>query len=316
MKVNMKKNLVAILALAATPAFLHAVDSYSDVVGYSTSSFPAGTSGHGVGFVKPAVYTGTATKLSGTSISASGLTAANGSLAPVNGLPTHYVEITSGVNEGLNADVLSNTGSTVVLDADLSNLGSTESVVIRPHVKASDVFAGNTSLGDFSDTILVFNSDGSTLSLLRDSTSSTGWIDPNTFAAADLVIYPGQGFLLNSSASGAFTCTGTVKKTATVVPLYSTSVNLVCVANPSSNPDIQNSGLGTNLTDYADTVGTFTSDGSFVQDATYLWAGAGDKFIDPNLFTSVTGVNLPGTKAILVGVSSDTTWKAPAPYQP
>jgi len=311
-----KTNLIAILALAATPAFLHAVDSYSDVVGYSKSSFPSGTSGHGVGFVKPAIFTGSATKLSTTSISISGLAAVNGSLAPYGGLATHYVEITSGANEGFNADVLSNTGTTVVLDADLSNVGSTENIVIRPHVKASDVFAGNTSLGDFSDTLLVYNSDGTTFSLLRDSSSPTGWIDPNTFASADTVIYPGQGFLLNASASGNFTFSGTVKKTATVVPLYASSVNLVSAGNPSGNPDIQTSGLGTNLSAYADTVGTFTSDGSFVQDATYLWAGAPDNFIDPNLFSTVSGVTLPGVQAILVGVSSDTTWKAPAPYTP
>ena len=312
-----KTNLLAILTLAATPAFLHAqVTSYSDVVGYSTSTFPGGTSGHGVGFVKPATFTGSATKLSTSSISVSGLTAANNSLAPSGGLPTHYVEITSGANEGVSADILSNTGTTIVLDADLTNIGSTESIVIRPHVKASDVFAGNTSLGDFSDTLLVYNSDGTTFSLLRDSSSPTGWIDPNTFSASDVVIYPGQGFLVNASSPGNFTFSGTVKRTATVVPLYASSVNLVSVANPSGNPDIQTSGLGTNLSAYADTVGTFTSDGSFSQNATYLWAGSPDNFIDPNLFTSVSGVTLPGVQAILVGVSSDTIWKAPAPYNP
>ena len=312
-----KTHLLAVLTLAATPAFLHAqTTSFSDVVGYNKSSFPAGTSGHGVGFVKPAVFTGSASKLSVSSISVSGLVVANNSLAPSGGLPTHYVEITTGANEGLNADILSNTGTTLVLDADLTNVGSTENIVIRPHVKASDVFAGNTSLGDFSDTLLVYNSDGTTFSLLRDSTSSTGWIDPNTFAAADIVIYPGQGFLLNASSPGDFTFGGNVKSTATVVPLYASSVNLVSVANPSGNPDIQTSGLGTNLSAYADTVGTFTADGSFVQDATYLWAGAPDNFIDPNLFSTVSGVTLPGVQAILVGVSSDTTWKAPAPYTP
>ena len=310
----MKNINLLIGTFLTTIALSHAVDSYSDVVGYSKSSFPAGTSGHGVGFVKPAVFTGSATKLSNTSISATGLSVANNSLGPVGGLPTHYVEITSGTNEGLNADIVSNTGTTVVVDADLSNVGSTENIVIRPHVKASDVFAGNTSLGDYSDTLLVYNSDGTTFSLLRDSSSSTGWIDPNTFSSADVVIYPGQGFLLNASSPGNFTFSGTVKSTATVVPLYASSVNLVSAGNPSGNPDIQTSGLGANLSAYADTVGTFTTDGSFVQNATYLWAGAPDNFIDPNLFSTVSGVSLPGAQAILVGVSTDTTWKAPAPY--
>jgi len=314
----MKKNhLIAVLALAATPAFLHAqTTSYSEAVGYSTSTFPGGTSGHGVGFVKPAIFTGSATKLSTSSISVSGLTAANNSLAPSGGLPTHYVEIISGANEGLNVDVVSNTGTTVVVDADLSSIGSSENIAIRPHVKASDVFAGNSSLGDFNDTFIVYNSDGSTSSLLRDSTSATGWVDPATFSAADLVIYPGQAFLLNTSGAGSFTFSGSVKATATLVPLYSGSVNLVTAANPSSNPNIQSSGLGDNLSAFNDTVGTFSSDGSFVQNSNYLWAGDPDKFIDPNTFGTVTGVSLPGLEAILVGVAADTNWKAPAPYQP
>ena len=69
----------------------------------------AGTTGQSVGFVKAAVFTGSASKLSNSSFSASGLTVANNSLGPVGGLPTHYVEITSGANEGLNADILSKT---------------------------------------------------------------------------------------------------------------------------------------------------------------------------------------------------------------
>ena len=314
----MKKiNLLAVLALAATPAFLHAqTTSYSDVVGYNTSSFPAGTSGHGVGFVKAALYTGSASKLSPTSFSAAGLTAANNSLAPVSGLPTHYVEIVSGANEGLIMDIVSNTGTTVVVDGDLSSVGATEQIAVRAHVKASEVFAGNTSLADFTDTLLVYNADGSSYTLLRDSSSPSGWVDPNLFSPADVVIYPGQAFLLSTASAGSFTTTGNVKSTATLIPLYASSLNYISAGNPSTSPDIQVSGLGANLAAYVDTVATFVNNGSFEQSATYLWAGAPDNFIDPNLFSTVSGVGLPGTGAILVSVSADTAWKAPAPYTP
>jgi hypothetical protein len=38
-----KNNLLAILALAASPAFLHAqTESYSDIVGYQTITLPVG----------------------------------------------------------------------------------------------------------------------------------------------------------------------------------------------------------------------------------------------------------------------------------
>jgi hypothetical protein len=312
-----KTNLLAILTLAATPTFLHAqTTTYSDVVGYNTSSFPAGTSGHGVGFVKAALFTGSASKLSSTSFSVAGLTVANNVLAPVSGLPTHYIEVVAGVNEGLSADIVSNTGATVVVDGDLSSLGATEQITIRAHVKASEVFAGNTSLTELLDTLLVYNADGSSYTLLRDSTSPSGWIDPNSFTPADVVIYPGQAFLLGTSAEGSFTTTGNVKSTATLIPLYASSLNYISAGNPSTSPDIQTSGLGGNLAVLIDTVSTFVNNGSFEQSATYLWAGHPNNFIDPNLFSTVSGVGLPGTGAVLVSVSADTVWKAPAPYTP
>jgi len=311
---KMKKMNLLLGTLLATVALSHAVDSYSDVVGYSKGSFSAGTTGQSVGFVKAAVFTGSASKLSNSSLSASGLTAANNSLAPVGGLPTHYVEITSGANEGLNADIISNTGTTVVVDGDLSNVGATEQIVIRPHVKASNVFAGNTDLADFTDTLQVFNADGSSTSLLRDSSQPSGWVDISTFAQADVVIYPGQAFLLSTAGSGQYTFTGVVKSNATVVPLYAASLNYVSPGNPSANPDIQTSNLGANLGEYVDTVGTFSADGNFIQNRVVLWAGATDKFIDVDTFSTASGVNIPGGGAVLVSVAADTTWKVPAPY--
>ena len=310
----MKKIQLLIGTFLTTVALSHAVDSYSDVVGYSKASFSAGTTGQSVGFVKAAVFTGSASKLSNSSFSASGLTVANNSLAPVGGLPTHYVEITSGANEGLNADILSNTATTVVVDGNLANVGSTEQIVIRPHVKASDIFAGNTALADFTDTLQVFNADGSSTSLLRDSSQPSGWVDISTFAEADVVIYPGQAFLLSTSGAGQYTFQGVVKSNATIVPLYAASLNYVSPANPSANPDIQTSNLGANLGEYVDTVGTFSTDGNFIQNRVVLWAGATDKFIDVDTFSTASGVNIPGGGAVLVSVAADTTWKVPAPY--
>ena len=60
----MKKIHLLIGTLLTTVALSHAVDSYSDVVGYSKASFSAGTTGQSVGFVKAAVFTGSASKLS------------------------------------------------------------------------------------------------------------------------------------------------------------------------------------------------------------------------------------------------------------
>jgi len=285
------------------------------IVGFQKTSFAVGTTGLGTGFVKPAVYSGAATSVTANTITLSG--ANLGNLGPSNGLTAYYAEITSGSMQGFVLDIVSNTSSVLTVDGNLSGiLGTTPSITVRPHLKVSDIFAGNSSLADYADTVVVYHSDGTTSSVLRDSSSSTGWVDPNTFAAADLVIYPGQGFLLNSAGSGQVTVSGQVKTTPTVIPLYAGVVNLVTVDNPSNNPSLQTSGLGQNMADYVDTVATFSTDGQFSQTATYLWGGSADGFINPDTFGPVSGVNLPGTGAFLVSVQGDTTWKASSPVNP
>jgi FlaG/FlaF family flagellin (archaellin) len=285
------------------------------VVGFSKSSFSSGTTGLGVGFIKPDVYTGVASAVSASTLSVTG--ASFGSYGPVGGLPVYYIEIKSGPLVGYVADIVSNTGTTLTLAANLASIsGTTPSFTIRPHQKVSNLFAGNSSLSDYVDTVILYNADGSSTSLLRDSSSATGWVDPVAFTAADAIVYPGQAFLLNAAGSGAVTFTGVVKTTPTLIPLYANAVNFVTAGNPSVNPALQTSGIGNNLAGYVDTVATFLTDGSFGEGSNFLWAGAPDGFIDPVSFSAVTGANLPGTGAILVNVSADTTWKAPAPYTP
>ena len=279
------------------------------IVGFEKRNFAVGTTGLGAGFVKPSTFSGVASSVSASTITVTG--ANFGNLAPSGGLPAYYAEITSGDMAGYILDITSNTSSVLTVDGELSGiLGTTPTIVIRPHLKVSDIFAGNSSLADYADTVVVYHADGTSSSALRDSTSSTGWVDPNTFAEADLVVYPGQGFLLNSSGSGQVTVSGQVKTTPTVIPLYAGVVNLVTAGNPSSNPVLQTSQLGQNMADYVDTVATYSTSGDFNQTATYLWGGSADGFINPDTFSPVSGVTLPGTGAFIVSVQTDTTWKA------
>lgn len=300
-----------ILAIfCASASYLSAQSTVSTpIVGFEKRNFAVGTTGLGAGFVKPAAFSGTATSVSAGTITVTG--ANFGNFAPSGGLPAYYAEITSGSMAGYILDITSNTSSVLTVSGDLSGiLGTTPTIVVRPHLKASDIFAGNSSLADYADTVVVYHADGTSSSVLRDSSSSTGWVDPNTFAEADLVVYPGQGFLLNTSGSGQVTVSGQVKTTPTVVPLYAGVVNLVTAGNPSSNPALQTSQLGQNMADYVDTVATYSTSGDFNQTATYLWGGSADGFIDPDTFSPVSGVTIPGTGAFIVSVQTDTTWKA------
>jgi hypothetical protein len=289
------------------------------IVGFETKSFSGGTTGNGLGFVKPAVFSGASTSVTSGTVTSTGanFTALGAGLNPVGGLPTHYVEITSGTLAGYVADVLSSTSTSLTVDGDLTSiLGTMPNLVVRPHIKVSDVFQGNASLTDYVDTATVYNPDGSATSLLRDSSSPTGWVDPNSFAAADFIVYPGQAILVSVSGNGTVTVTGQVKTTPTIVPLYASAPNYVTLGNPSGNKALQTSGLGENLVDFVDTVAGLSTDGSFNQTGIYLWGGSSDGFIDPNSFSPVSGVSIPGSGAVLVSVSADTYFVAPAPVNP
>lgn len=309
----MNKNNLFALFVAGFTAIAGAQTTVSTpIVGFEKKTFAAGTSGLGSGFVKPSIYSGVASSVSATSITVAGANFSG--LGPTGGLPAYYIEITSGALSGYILDITSNTATVLNIDGNLASIANTTpTFIVRPHVKVSDIFNGNTSLTDYADTVSVFNDDGSSSQVLRDSSSATGWVDLNTFAAADLVVYPGQGFLLNSTSSGSVTISGQIKTTSTVVPLYAGKVNLVTPGNPSANPGLQTSQLGLNLSDYNDTVATFSSDGGFSQTANYLWGGVTDGFINPDTFAPVSGVNLPGTGAVVVSVNADTIWKVLPP---
>ena len=312
----MKSNqtLAFILSAIATLQIASAqTTSYSEVVGYEKKSFVAGTTGHGVGLVQAAKYQGQATSVSSASLTVTSAPFTAGAFNPVDGLPSHYIQITSGTQTGLVVDILSNTTSVITVESgDLASVTGTPSFVVRPHVKVSTLFNGNTDLGDYSDTVTLYNSDGSSTTLLRDSAQTTGWLDSTTFAASDAVIYPGQGFLLSTSSGGTFTNTGMVNPSSTIVPIYSGLVNLVSLSNPSNGKDIQQINLGANLSDYADTVGTFSTDGQLQQNASLLWTAA-DGFLDATTFSPATGVTAGGTSAMIVNASGNTTWNQASP---
>ena len=305
------------MPLLVTSLVLNAQTVSTPIVGFEKKTFPSGTTGHGVGFVKAATFQGTATSVTGDSLTVAGASFTSNQFAPVSGLPSYYIQITSGSQAGLVVDISGNSSTVLnVAAGDLANVSGAPSFVIRPHLKVSGLFEGNSDLVDYTDTVTIYNSDGTVSTLLRDSTSSTGWLDSTSFNASDSVIYPGQGFLLSTSGTGSFTSTGVVNPTQTIVPIYAGFVNLVSLSNPSNGKDIQNINLGANLIDYTDTVGLFSSDGSLDQNTSLIWAGATDGFLDATSFTAASGVTAGGTSAIIVNASSDTTWVQSSPLSP
>lgn len=303
-----------VLGIISSISFGFSQTVSTPVVGFNKFNFPVGSTAYTATFVKPAVFSGTATGSSASSLSVS--SANFGSLGLTGGLPTHYVKITSGTLNGYVFDVLSNTSTQITVDGDLTQVGATPSFVVRPHVMVSDLFQGSSGLTDGLDTITVYNSDGTSTTLLRASGDSpSGWVSPIDESPANSVIYPGQGFYVTASGNGNFTSTGQVETTQTVVPLYANAVNLVSRASPSgTGVQLSTLNLGTGLTPALDTVEFFSADGTLTATSVYLWAGS-DGFVS-TVDESPANQLVSGGEVMNIGVATSTTWTAPAPYNP
>jgi len=312
---NMKKLNVTLAILVAAVMAGNAATVTSDIVGYYKQAFPAGGSLQTVGLLKASVFEGSATSITGSSLSVSSSSWVSNQFAPAAGLPTHYVEITSGSMAGYLFDIVSNTASSVTVnDPNVAGAGGTASFLIRPHTKLSEALKSTTNLVDYSDQVTVYHADGTNVSFLRDSSTTSGWLDAGSFSESDDIIYPSQGFVLSTSSSGEITQVGTVKNTPTVVPLYAGQVNIVSLSNPGGiNKDIQSIGLGTNLADYADQVATYATDGTLGTTSALLYGGSTDGWLDAGSFTPATGVNVVGVNPIIVSVTSSTVWKLNSP---
>ena len=108
------QNILIVTALAcslAGQAFSQTVST--PVVGFYKKSYPAGGSLQTFGLQKAAVYSGTTSSFTANSINLAG--ASLQALGLSAGLPTHYLEVTSGSLLGYVADVTSNTATSVLL---------------------------------------------------------------------------------------------------------------------------------------------------------------------------------------------------------
>lgn len=309
-----KTNIIAILALAATPTFLHAVDSYSDVVGYSKVSAASGTVLVVPGFVKASKYSGSST-ITGQTFNASGLTANALNASNFNdrpNYPTHYVEITSGSYEGYSFDIVSNTTGQITVSGIPSGLnGQNVTIAVRPHMTLDDLVA--PGLADYTDAVNIINADGS---------SSTRFYASNSWLAEDFstpaghtVVYPGSGYTLTSGGA-TITTTGVVKSTKTAVPLYSAAVNYVGPMNPGGTTKVNNLGIASILAPYTDGFNVASNDGNMQTTATYFSDGAG--ILDSG-FSNLDPAaldNVSSNAGFTVSVSADSYWIMPSPLNP
>ena len=298
-----KTNLIAVLALYAAPAFLHAqTTNYSDVVGYQKITLPLGGKAIAPTFIKPYVYRGNAS-ISGNTASFSGSPLTGLSLGPttfsaVDNFPKYYAEVvsTNSPYYGYSFDISSNTSSAVSSLNIPAGLTGSVNLEIRPHVTLADLDPGNMNDGDSVNFVNDPSGNQFTYYIIAGD-----WYNGNFVPGYSHVpIYPGTGVIYTGqTAQVSITLKGNVKTTATAVPVYINSYgNIVAPVNPSATVDYKNQGFKESLNDGA-AFTQYTSDGSFVENATfYTISGA---IYDSN-FTPVSGtVGLSGGEPVNVG---------------
>ena len=322
-----KTNIIAILALAATPAFLHAVDSYSDVVGYNKISAPLGSSFQSFNFVNQSAYKGSIGSVSGATLSLNGMSGVSADQWGTTdglpdgepaGIPQYYLEVTSGEFAGYNFDIVSNTTSQVTLDSAPPSGVLGASVEVRRHITLGQIAIGSSGLTSNVDSATIFNPDGSQLDVSWDGTN---WIDLNNFVYGDLyVIYPGTGFVLNTASQVNLNNTGLVKKTPTVVPVFPGAVNLVSTMKPQVGTSVTLGGanFGQYLSKNTDTLSTFkTVSGQLQVDNDALMWTDGDIpgsgiWADLNLYVDATANTIDYAQPVVISVNSPTIVVLPA----
>jgi len=256
-----KTNLFAVLALAATPAFLHAqTTSYSDIVGYQKVSVPSGLSTAGFPLLNSDLVKSSASSVSGNAVTLSGESNVGAKLASAE---PYYVEVYSGALKGDRFDVntaatITAANGTVVLDSASANntypVASIASqldgatVALRKHITIEQVqsmssaaLVGNNSAAA-ADQIQFYDSTATAYVGYFLRGDGVTWRKVGTTATANKTpIPPGTGVFISKQGSAVeLTASGSVRQNDFALP-YVAGLQLKAPAYPI---DISPSGIG------------------------------------------------------------------------
>jgi hypothetical protein len=231
----MKTKYFKLLGCAAL-SFMCAMVSHAQ----SVSSTPVGYVSltiNGGGFTSlsnplenPVVYSGTASSVSGSTITTSfALTDSELANLDPNGDSSHYVQTT----DGIILNIIANTATTITVDSDVSLLVSTDdAITIKKHSTIGDLFSTDNSIGltsgtsvTASDIVYIMGGDGSgsydiyyyqtdPSPSFINAFGGSGWrgISSTSVDMASVVIGPDDGVIVKRDAATdiSFIVTGTV----------------------------------------------------------------------------------------------------------
>jgi hypothetical protein len=306
---NMKKLNVALAILGVAVMVGNAQTATSGVVGYSKLDIPVGGRLIAPVFIKTAVFTGSATISSGVlSISGSLTPSALNQTAFNNrpNFPKYYAKVTSsGSNEGLVLDVVSNTASTITVSG-ASGLSGALSIEVVPHYTLLDFANASSNLLPYVDAVTFYDSGNAKRTYYY---TGSGFVaDDYTTPADQVVVYPGSGFILNAGAVSSVTMTGCVNQTKTLVPVYA-GESIVAPIDPSGITKIANSNLGSAIAPYVDAASTVLLDGSLA--TTTYYTNGSDMLDDSYTALDASAPNTPKVAAgngFIINANADGYW--------
>ncbi len=294
------------LLVALSPACLYAASS--NVIGFYSVTVPAGNSAWVSGLVGPDVYEGAATSVVADVDGKALVTFASPGWSGGD-FPLHYAEPLSGTSSGLAIDILSNTTDTLKLNATPAAAGLTNGMVfvVRKHATLKGLLPDGGGFAPFQDTIALFNSAGVQNTYFFNDGTST-WISILGADASNVVVRPGQGFIIQVAAQLTLTLgkgeVAYVKSTPTRITANAKVPNLVGALNPlSGSATLGTLGIVSNLEVFNDSVVTLNP-GSLVQTGTFL--SDGTNFIN-GLGGNANGVLLPVGSSVVVNVDAAKT---------
>ena len=281
----------------------------SDVVGAESFTIAAGNVLLAPAFTHPidlqAASTGLVEGAGTTSISVGGLVAGAFDESPI--YPLYYLEVLDGAGASYVFDVISNTGTEVVVSGLLNTdfgVVAGDSVAIRKHMTIADLTAGSDC--QLFDAVTFYNSDNTSDTLFL---TGIGWsIDFGTTDNDDRPIYPGSGIVTGFAGVRTFTTSGSVKPTPTQVPVYAGATNVIGTLIPVET-GIANVGLETSLASF-DAIGVYPPTGSFGAPTTYFNTASGMS----SDFVTETTDTIDGKLGFVGTVAADLYWLVPAGY--
>jgi hypothetical protein len=246
---NMKKLNVALAILVTAVMAGNAQTVTSDIVGYQTSTISGKGSGASfLSFVpnnlnKAAIHIGSGTA-TGTTVALDGANL-SGSIAPVSGVPTHYLLIKSGSGAGLISDVTAFTAGSVTIADNLSaSIPAGTQVAVVPHTKLSDILGTGASLlitggstVSAADNVYLVDSTGTLKTYYYKTGIGAGWKTSTGSDAAATIVYPSESVIVSRKQATAVTVvsTGSVAAEQTKI-VFTQNVNSACSGAPVSIP--------------------------------------------------------------------------------